>query len=387
MTLVVKSLSNGVMRDRADRDESRNRRDARIEAGSRSDRSTSHRERREGIRPRPGAARRLAGDRRGELFALLGPSGSGKTTLLRILAGLEIPTAGACPSATRMRSPSRVQERNVGFVFQHYALFRHMTVLDNIAFGLNVRPARAARRRRDPRARAAICSTSCTLGLEKRYPQPALRRPAPARRARPRARDRAAVLLLDEPFGALDAQVRRELRRWLREIHDKNRPHHRFRHPRPGGGAGARRPRRGDEPGPIEQVGTPDEIYDPPDSPFVFDFIGESSDLPCGSNAATLFSTRYRCRLPRKAVPTDRRGCSSAPRMSSSTHSDRPGAISGTIAAIRRHGGARRLDVEAGRDGHRIEIELPSQFEGGVGEEVAVLPRRWRLYPVAASGV
>src|ERR1700675_3456253 len=157
----------------------------------------------------------------GELVALLGPSGSGKTTLLRIIAGLETPDAGLVrfdrAEATRLSA----RDRNVGFVFQHYALFRHMTVFENVAFGLRVRP----RRLRPPEAeiRDRVEELLKLVQLEwsgKRYPSQLSggqrQRVALARALAVQPR----VLLLDEPFGALDAKVRRELRQWLRRLHD-----------------------------------------------------------------------------------------------------------------------------------------------------------------------
>src|SRR4030095_2098035 len=126
-----------------------------------------------------------------------------------------------------------------------------------------------------------------------------------------------------------------------------------------------------------EQTGTPDKIYDEPNSPFVFSFIGESSELPVRVERGSIV-------LDEAPLTPSTRGCPDVPArlffrpQDVELDSDRPGAIPGTIVAIRRHGGARRLDVEAGREGHRIEIELPSQFEGSVGQGIAVVPRRWR---------
>ncbi|RVC41085.1 ATP-binding cassette domain-containing protein, partial [Mesorhizobium sp. M4A.F.Ca.ET.090.04.2.1] len=158
----------------------------------------------------------------GELIALLGPSGSGKTTLLRLIAGLERPTKGTIFFGDEDASQKSIQERNVGFVFQHYALFRHMTVADNIGFGLKVRHGAARPPTQEIRRRASELLDLVQLsGLEKRYPAQ-LSGGQRQRVALARAMAiEPKVLLLDEPFGALDAQVRRELRRWLREIHDR----------------------------------------------------------------------------------------------------------------------------------------------------------------------
>ena len=160
--------------------------------------------------------------RSGELIALLGPSGSGKTTLLRLIAGLERPTEGTIFFGEEDASQKSVQERNVGFVFQHYALFRHMTVADNIGFGLKVRPGSTRPATSEIRRRALELLDLVQLqGLEKRYPAQ-LSGGQRQRVALARAMAiEPKVLLLDEPFGALDALVRKELRRWLREIHDK----------------------------------------------------------------------------------------------------------------------------------------------------------------------
>ncbi len=158
----------------------------------------------------------------GELLALLGPSGSGKTTLLRLLAGLETPDAGRVLFDGEDAARYTVQQRRVGFVFQSYALFRHMSVFDNIAYGLTVR-ARAERP-----SRAAIAARVAQLlemmqlsGYERRFPHELSggqrQRVALARALAIEPR----MLLLDEPFGALDAKVRKDLRKWLRDIHDR----------------------------------------------------------------------------------------------------------------------------------------------------------------------
>ncbi|OOG76925.1 sulfate ABC transporter ATP-binding protein, partial [Sinorhizobium sp. A49] len=218
--------------------------------------------------------------RSGELIALLGPSGSGKTTLLRLVAGLESPTDGMIFFGDEDASQKTVQQRNIGFVFQHYALFRHMTVLDNVSFGLKVRPANRRPPAAEIRKRALDLLDLVQLsGLEKRYPA---QLSGGQRQRVALARAMAVepnVLLLDEPFGALDAQVRKELRRWLREIHDRTGHTTIFvTHDQEEALELADRVVVMSK-GAIEQVGTPDEIYDHPVSPFVYGFIGQSNAL------------------------------------------------------------------------------------------------------------
>lgn len=158
----------------------------------------------------------------GELLALLGPSGCGKTTLLRIIAGLEVPDSGQILFHGEDATDRHVRERQVGFVFQHYALFRHMTVFDNVAFGLNVRP-RASRPPKEA-IRDKVMQLLKLVQLDwlaDAYPS---QLSGGQRQRIALARSLAVepkVLLLDEPFGALDAKVRKELRRWLRHLHDE----------------------------------------------------------------------------------------------------------------------------------------------------------------------
>jgi len=158
----------------------------------------------------------------GELVALLGPSGSGKTTLLRIIAGLEFPDDGAILFDGDDASRRTVRERNVGFVFQHFALFRHMTVFENVAFGLRVKPRARRPAEADIRARVERLLDLVQLtNFATRYPT---QLSGGQRQRVALARSLAVepnVLLLDEPFGALDAKVRRELRRWLRALHEE----------------------------------------------------------------------------------------------------------------------------------------------------------------------
>src|SRR5258707_2436194 len=158
----------------------------------------------------------------GALLALLGPSGSGKTTLLRIIAGLEVPDDGSVRYDDQDVTDVGVRERNVGFVFQHYALFRHMTVFDNVAFGLRVKPRKIRPSEAEIKRKVHELLNLVQLDwLADRFP-PQLSGGQRQRIALARALAvEPRVLLLDEPFGALDAKVRKELRRWLRRLHDE----------------------------------------------------------------------------------------------------------------------------------------------------------------------
>lgn len=211
----------------------------------------------------------------GELVALLGPSGSGKTTLLRIIAGLEFPDSGTVRFDGNDIGDRNARERRVGFVFQHYALFRHMSVFENIAFGLRVRP-RPSRPSR-PEIRAKVHNLLKLIQLENladRYPSQ-LSGGQRQRVALARALAvEPSVLLLDEPFGALDAKVRMELRRWLRQLHDEIHITSVFvTHDQEEALEVADRVVVMNE-GHIEQVGSPDEVYNHPASPFVYNFLG-----------------------------------------------------------------------------------------------------------------
>jgi sulfate transport system ATP-binding protein len=212
----------------------------------------------------------------GELVALLGPSGCGKTTLLRLIAGLEVPDEGAILFHGTDASNRRAAERRVGFVFQHYALFRHMTVFENIAFGLRVR-------RRAIRPPAAEIEARVRRLIELVQLEPMTDRYPAQLSGGQRQRVALAralavepeVLLLDEPFGALDARVRKELRRWLRRLHDELNVTSIFvTHDQEEALEAADRVVVMNR-GRVEQVGTPSEVYARPASPFVCDFLGD----------------------------------------------------------------------------------------------------------------
>lgn len=222
----------------------------------------------------------------GEFLALLGPSGSGKTTLLRILAGLDYPDEGTVTQAGRDFLATSARERNIGLVFQHYALFRHLTVHENVAFGLRVRP----RRRRPARAqiREQVERLLKRVQLEElgdRYPSQL----SGGQRQRVALARALAVepelLLLDEPFGALDAQVRVTLRRWLRELHEELQLTTVFvTHDQEEALELADRIAVMNR-GRIEQVGTPQAIYQDPATPFVCEFIGRTNRIPLARRA------------------------------------------------------------------------------------------------------
>jgi sulfate/thiosulfate transport system ATP-binding protein len=214
----------------------------------------------------------------GTLLALLGPSGSGKTTLLRIIAGLEVADSGSVLHREEDVTDQSARDRKVGFVFQHYALFHHMTVAENIGYGLKVRktPKAAIRDRVDELLRLIRLE-----GLQSRYPgqlsggqrqRVALAR---ALAAQPR------VLLLDEPFGALDAKVRQELRQWLRKLHEEIHvtsifvTHDQEEAFEVADHVVVMNQAR------VEQVGTPVEIFDRPATPFVYNFLGDTNSFDC----------------------------------------------------------------------------------------------------------
>ena len=219
--------------------------------------------------------------RAGELLALLGPSGCGKTTLLRIIAGLEVPDRGRITFAGADTTRVPVQKREVGFVFQHYALFKHLTIADNIAYGLNARSRRDRPERPEIKRRVeALLDLIKLSAFHDRYPSQLSggqrQRVALARALAVEPR----VLLLDEPFGALDAQVRKDLRRWLRDIHQRTGQTTIFvTHDQ-------------DEAlelsdrvavmhaGRLEQVGTPHEVQASPASVAVLRFLGDALEVP-----------------------------------------------------------------------------------------------------------
>jgi sulfate transport system ATP-binding protein len=320
----------------------------------------------------------------GELIALLGPSGSGKTTLLRIIAGLDWPDEGDIYFDDVNALSRSVGARNVGFVFQHYALFRHMTVFENVAFGLRVRPRKQRLDEGDIRARVMRLLDLVQLGwLADRYPsQLSGGQRQRIALARALAID-PRVLLLDEPFGALDAKVRKELRRWLRNLHEDIHVTSVFvTHDQEEALELADRVVVMDN-GRIEQIGTPQEVYERPATAFVHEFIGESIVLPItvadgvahyggvptgldhqgvASGAGRLFVRPYDMAV----VPA-----SGAP-------------FVGQVTRIHGLGAARRIEVALrSDDGAVVEIDVPRSGELAPGQAVGLQPRMYRIFAAA----
>jgi len=241
----------------------------------------------------------------GELLALLGPSGSGKTTLLRIIAGLEWPDHGSVSFHGEDATDVHARDRQVGFVFQHYALFGHLSIFENVAFGLRVRP------RKHRPTEAVIAKKVHTLlelvqldWLADRFPHQLSggqrQRIALARAlaAEPR------VLLLDEPFGALDARVRQELRRWLRRLHDEVHVTSVFvTHDQEEALEVADRVVVMNR-GRIEQVGAPGDVYDHPATPFVFEFLGDVNRLADPETGGNTYTRPHEFAVGRQPSPT-----------------------------------------------------------------------------------
>lgn len=313
----------------------------------------------------------------GELVALLGPSGSGKTTLLRLIAGIEQPDSGSVQFGGEDTSRWPIQDRQVGFVFQHYALFRHMRVFDNVAFGLKVRKGAARPRKDDIRKRVLELLDLVQLsGLDQRFPHELSggqrQRVALARALSIEPR----VLLLDEPFGALDARVRKELRSWLRELHDRTGHTTLFvTHDQEEALELADRVVVMNQ-GRIEQVGTPDEIYDVPATPFVFEFVGEANrlnllpisgrvTLPAGETLAVQAAAQEALQFYFR--PQDVRVSDKA-----------TGSVSARVRSVRRSGAVYQASVET--EFGPCEIELARDYNVAPGELIGIEITHWSAF-------
>jgi sulfate transport system ATP-binding protein len=318
--------------------------------------------------------------RTGELVALLGPSGSGKTTLLRIIAGLEWPDEGQIHFDGDDAALRSVQERRVGFVFQHYALFRHMTVFENVAFGLRVQP----RSRRVPETRIRdrveeLLDLVQLHTLGHRFPgQLSGGQRQRVALARALAID-PSILLLDEPFGALDANVRKDLRHWLRGLHEKMEVTSVFvTHDQEEALEIADRivvMRNGA----IEQIGTPQAVYEKPATAFVYGFIGNSIAIPVMVEGGVINFEGRPTRLAAPDVPQGRTHLLARPHEMSLVEKDEA-AFAGTVRRAYSFGPVVRLDVAIGSSGETIEVNAPAGVAIAEGQEVHLLPERYRLF-------
>jgi sulfate transport system ATP-binding protein len=322
----------------------------------------------------------------GGLVALLGPSGSGKTTLLRIIAGLEVPDAGVVLFDGADATRRHARHRGVGFVFQHYALFRHMTVFENVAFGLRVRP------RRDRLPGPAITQRVHDLlglvqmdGLAHRYPSQ-LSGGQRQRIALARALAiEPKVLLLDEPFGALDARVRQELRRWLRRLHAEIHLTSAFvTHDVDEALEVADRVVVLNH-GRIEQVGTPQAIYAAPANPFVYHFLGSVNTFHGRVDRGLARIDEFQAEAPELAQVSDSRATAYARPHEIEIERQRDGraAAEARVRHILPIGPIVRVELERS-DRDVIEAELTQERYRAlalrVGESVFVRPRTLRVF-------
>lgn len=318
--------------------------------------------------------------RSGELMALLGPSGSGKTTLLRVIAGLETPAAGRILFGEQDTTHLPVRARGVGFVFQHYALFRHMNVRDNISYSLRIQP-RSTR----PSAGAIAERVRELLrliqldGYEERFPaQLSGGQRQRVALARALAVD-PKVLLLDEPFGALDAKVRREMRRWLREIHERTGQTTIFvTHDQDEALELADRVAILNQ-GRIEQAGTPDDICERPASPFVMAFVGETTCLRVQVHAGQVYHGGSRLALSCPELNDGEADLYVRPWEASIA---RPDGVLPTarIQTVRRSGGAHRIELRILTSGAALTVEVPGPFDDRAGDKVGLRISAGRLF-------
>ncbi|RDD49143.1 sulfate/molybdate ABC transporter ATP-binding protein [Aeromonas sp. ARM81] len=322
----------------------------------------------------------------GELVALLGPSGCGKTTLLRIIAGLEQADSGSVIIRGEDASDLHVRERNVGFVFQHYALFRHMTVFENVAFGLRVKPRSERPDEAAIRTRVKELLDLVQLShVAARYPTQLSggqrQRVARALAVQPK------VLLLDEPFGALDAQVRKELRRWLRELHDELHVTSLFvTHDQEEALEVADRVVLMNA-GKVEQIGTPAEVYDQPASAFVHSFLG-SVNLFRGRVAGQglgIGEQQLGGPIPSHLAEGSAAIAYVRPHELEILPSDAPGGIRATITRLLPMGPRIRVELrgdgETGGAHYEAELSKEAARAFAPGQGVRLVARQAQLYP------
>ena len=317
--------------------------------------------------------------RDGEFLALLGPSGSGKTTLLRIIAGLEFPDSGRVLFEDEDVTDLKAAARRVGFVFQHYALFRHMSVSDNVAFGLAVRKRRDRPPSHEIKRRVGELLELVQLGgLGDRYPAQLSggqrQRIALARALAVEPR----LLLLDEPFGALDAKVRKDLRRWLRTLHDSMGVTSVFvTHDQEEALELADRVVVMDY-GRIEQVAAPRTIYDRPENAFVYDFVGDSNKLPVVmvQGVPSFHDRPLALRLP--AAPDGPADLWFRPHEVRLTNGE--GALEGRVTLILPRAGTLRVEAEVDGVSRPVELDLPLDAPVAYGELVRFIPTEPRIF-------
>jgi sulfate transport system ATP-binding protein len=323
----------------------------------------------------------------GEFLALLGPSGSGKTTLLRIMAGLEFPDAGSVLFEGQDVTGLGVRDRRIGFVFQHYALFPHMNVSDNVAFGLTVKRRRERPKRAEIMRRVQELLDLVQLGqLGKRYPaQLSGGQRQRVALARALAVD-PKLLLLDEPFGALDAKVRKELRRWLRDLHDRMGLTSVFvTHDQEEALELADRVVVMDQ-GLIEQVAGPQIIYDEPATAFVYDFVGDSNRIPVTVDEGRVMFAGEALDVAVEPAPDGPALLYFRPHDATLVDEGAAGALPMQICQAIHLGGVTRIEGKIPGVDPLIDIRIGGRNVPPAGREAGLRLRRARLFPASAGG-
>jgi sulfate transport system ATP-binding protein len=317
----------------------------------------------------------------GELLALLGPSGSGKTTLLRVIAGLEQPDSGSVLQSEADVTRRSAKDRNFGFVFQHYALFKHMTVFENVAFALRVR------KWKDAEVAARVNELLHLVRLENHGDRFPAQLSGGQRQRIALARALAArpqVLLLDEPFGALDARVRAELRQWLRRLHDEVPVTTIFvTHDQEEAFEVADRVVVMNA-GRIEQAGTPQEVFDHPANPFVMDFLGQVNvfhgrvhDGKAIVGGLEFDVPEYRANGPAKVFVRPHE-------LDLATHANGTRSLPATVKHVVPAGAVTRVLVAVRDGGMELNVDLPpvrsAELKLKKGDSVFVAPRKVRVF-------
>jgi sulfate transport system ATP-binding protein len=321
----------------------------------------------------------------GELFALLGPSGCGKTTLLRIIAGLESQDSGTVLLSGEDATSQDVRERGVGFVFQHYALFRHMTVFDNVAFGLAVRPRDRRPSKQDISKRVHALLELVQLDyLHDRYPSQLSggqrQRVALARALAVEPK----VLLLDEPFGALDANVRRDLRRWVRRLHEDIKLTSVFvTHDQEEAFDLADRVLIMNH-GQVEQEGRPDEVIEAPATPFVMNFVGNVNRFAGTAADGLAAFGGFTAPAPEATGSTPRAASAYArPHEMAISRVDQGSGFGATVQHLTPAGAVVRIELKAD-DGSVVNVDLArseqEQTQFRIDDRVHVTPRRVQVF-------